>query len=137
MNDMAVEVVELRGSGGLGLFLRIGSDQRLYRVAPVRDPRQPRFWCLAVFECSACGIPVSGSAIWAGWWGSAHQELSPLFDTIKADAASWLMAEPCAALYKLLQEPRGPLPIPSARVKRREPDVLPEHAVALPIEQAS
>lgn len=137
MNDMAVEVVELRGSGGLGLFLRVGGDQRLYRVAPVRDPRQPRFWCLAVFECSACGIPVSGSAIWAGSWGSAQQELPLLLDTIKADAAGWLTTEPCAALYTLLRQPREPLPIPSSRAKRREPDVPLEAAATAPMEQAS
>ena len=56
MNDARIEAIELRGSAGLGVFLRVGDDQRVFRVAPVRDPRQPRFWCLAAFECSACGI---------------------------------------------------------------------------------
>ena len=66
MDNTRIEAIELRGSAGLGVYLRVGDDQRLFRVAPVRDPRQPRFWCLAAFECSACGIPLTGDAIWAG-----------------------------------------------------------------------
>jgi hypothetical protein len=119
MDDMQVQVIELRGAGGLGLFLRVGDDQRLYRVAPVRDPSQPRFWCLAAFECSSCGIPVTGAAIWAGAWGSAHHELSGLLDGIKEDAGAWLAADECAQLRKLLMQPRPPLPMPLARTPRR------------------
>jgi hypothetical protein len=121
MDELNVEVIELRGAGGLGVFLRVNDDQRLYRVAPVRDPNQPRFWCLAAFECSSCGIPVSGSAIWAGWWGSTPGDLPGLLDTIKADAADWLLEEECAGLRRLLLQPRPPLPLPVARTARREP----------------
>lgn len=121
MGELNVEVIELRGAGGLGVFLRVNDDQRLFRVAPVRDPNQPRFWCLAAFECSSCGIPVSGSAIWAGWWGSAPGDLPAILDSIKADAADWLLEEQCAGLRRLLLEPRPPLPLPVARAARREP----------------
>lgn len=121
MEELTVEVIELRGAGGLGVFLRVNDDQRLVRVAPVRDPNQPRFWCLAAFECSSCGIPISGSAIWAGWWGSTPGELPAIFDTIKADAAEWLLGDACAGLRRLLLEPRPPLPLPLARAARREP----------------
>jgi hypothetical protein len=122
MEEMRIQVIELRGSGGLGVFLRVGDDQRLFRVAPVRDPQQPRFWCLAAFECSSCGIPVSGSAIWAGWWGSSHGELPGILDAIKADAALWLMEKECAGLRQILLQPRPPLTLPLARVSRRDDD---------------
>ena len=120
MADKPVQVIELRGAGGLGLFLRVGDDQRLFRVAPVRDPNQPRFWCLAAFECSSCGIPVTGSAIWAGAWGSAHHELSGLLDAIKEDADAWLAEEQCAKLRALLMQTWPPLPLPVARVSRQQ-----------------
>jgi hypothetical protein len=129
IGDMRVQVIELRGNGGLGVFLRVGDDQRLYRVAPVRDPNQPRFWCLAAFECSSCGIPVSGSAIWAGWWGSSPGELPALLDSIKADAEVWLAEKECAGLRHLLQQPRPPLPLPSPRAPRRDPQTLSHDAV--------
>jgi hypothetical protein len=122
MSEKHVQVIELRGNGGLGVFLRVGDDQRLYRVAPVRDPSQPRFWCLAAFECSSCGIPVSGSAIWAGWWGSSQMDLPAILDTIKADASAWLADDQCTNLRQILQQPRPPLQMPLARAPRREAD---------------
>lgn len=126
MNDMRVEVVELRGAGGLGVFLRVDDDQRLFRVAPVRDPQQPRFWCLAAFECSSCGIPISGTAIWAGWWGSSHGELPAILDTIKADAGEWLLEDECKGLRRLLMQPRPPLTLPVARTSSRDGEVTAE-----------
>jgi hypothetical protein len=120
MSDRRVQVIELRGNGGLGVFLRVEDEQRLYRLAPVRDPNQPRFWCLAAFECSSCGIPVTGSAIWAGWWGSSQGDLSGLLETIKTDVERWLLAEQCEGLRALLLQPRPPLTLPLARVGRRD-----------------
>jgi len=137
MDDKHVHVIELRGNGGLGVFLRVGDDQRLYRVAPVRDPNQPRFWCLAAFECSSCGIPVSGSAIWAGWWGSSQMELPTLLDTIKQDADAWLTDERCAKLRTILQQHRAPLQMPLARAARREAGNHSHEALADTAERAS
>ena len=107
-----VEIIEPRTAGGLGVFLRIGGEARLTRVAPVRDPRQPRFWCLAAFECSSCGIPVSGDAIWAGFWGSPQTGLADILASIRKDAAAWLAREECHELRTLLLRPRAPLPLP-------------------------
>ncbi len=137
MDEMHVQVIELRGNGGLGVFLRVGDDQRLYRVAPVRDPNQPRFWCLAAFECSSCGIPVSGSAIWAGWWGSSQIELPGLLDAIKEDAGAWLANEQCVKLRMILQQPRPPLQMPLARTARRDADNHPDEILASTAERAS
>ncbi len=138
MDETNVQVIELRGSGGLGVFLRVGDDQRLFRVAPVRDPNQPRFWCLAAFECSACGIPVTGNAIWAGWWGSTQDKLPALVDTIKADTADWLREAECAGLRKILLQPRPPLSIPTPRSVRHEAsDAVERDALAGAVSQAS
>jgi hypothetical protein len=117
---LRVEVIEPRTAGGLGVFLRIGSEPRLTRVAPVRDPRQPRFWCLAAFECSSCGIPVSGAAIWAGFWGSPQSGLADLLATIRKDAAAWLAREECRELRAILLRPRPPVPLPLARTPRED-----------------
>jgi hypothetical protein len=137
MEDKRIQVIELRGAGGLGLFLRVGDDQRLYRVAPVRDPNQPRFWCLAAFECSSCGIPVTGTAIWAGAWGSAHHELSGLLDAIREDANAWLAEDECARLRALLMQPRAPLTLPLARAQARTSDHRPVEARVNAAERAS
>jgi len=109
MDSSRIEAIELRGSAGLGVFLRVEDDQRVYRVAPVRDPRQPRFWCLAAFECSSCGIPLTGDAIWAGWWGSASGELPALLDALRAADAAWPRDADGEALRSVLLQPRPPL----------------------------
>jgi hypothetical protein len=134
MDGVRTEAVGLRGAGGLGGFLGVGADHRLYRVAPVRDPRQPRFWCLAVFACSACGIPETGSAIWAGWWGSTQGELPELLDSIKADAGAWLAEEQCLSLREKLLQPRPPVRLPAARAHRKAAS---EPPVTSPTERAS
>lgn len=110
MDDLRIQVVELRGANGLGVFLRVEDDQRVYRVAPVRDPNQPRFWCLAAFECSACGIPITGDAIWAGWWGSSPSDLPRLLDRIRANVALWLRDAQCTELHRIFVESRRALP---------------------------
>jgi hypothetical protein len=48
--------------------------------------------------------------------------LPALLDTIKADAAVWLLEEQCTSLRRVLMEQRPPLPLPLARVSRREPE---------------
>lgn len=110
MDDLRIQVVELRGASGLGVFLRVEDEQRVFRVAPVRDPRQPRFWCLAAYECSACGIPITGDAIWAGWWGSSPSELPRLIEKIRANASLWLHEAQCTELRRILVESRRTLP---------------------------
>lgn len=109
MNGSRIEAIELRGSAGLGVYLRVEDDQRVYRVAPVRDPRQPRFWCLAAFECSACGIPLTGDAIWAGWWGSASGELPALLDALRSTDVTWPRDADGEALRTALLQSRPPL----------------------------
>ena len=118
MAESHIEAIELRGSAGLGVFLRVGGDQRLFRVAPVRDPRQPRFWCLAAFECSSCGIPLTGDAIWAGWWGSASSELPALLDSLRRAESGWPGDADGEALRRVLLQPRPPLtPLPTQLVE--------------------
>ena len=116
METPRIEAIELRGSAGLGVYLRVGDDQRLFRVAPVRDPRQPRFWCLAAFECSSCGIPLTGDAIWAGWWGSASGELPGLLDALRRSDTTWPPDADGQALRKVLLQPRPPLASPPGRI---------------------
>ena len=65
-------------------------------------------------------LAVSGSAIWAGWWGSSHGDLPGILDTIKADAARWLLDEQCAQLRVLLLQPRPPLTLPLVGAARRD-----------------
>lgn len=100
----AVEVIVPNGSAALEVFLRVGEDRRLYRVLPARDPRQPRFWCLAVMACTPSGMPEPEGPLWAGAWGTTWSEVPGTIAAIRADAAGWLAAEPQRGLRERLRE---------------------------------
>jgi hypothetical protein len=124
MDETRIEAIEMRGSAGLGVFLRVGEDQRIFRVAPVRDPRQPRFWCLAAFECSTCGIPLTGDAIWAGWWGSSSGELPGLLDALRSAETSWPRDADGEALRQVLLQPRPPVGAISGQLVEEAAEVV-------------
>src|SRR5215207_2841413 len=52
-----VEVVEERNADAYGFTIKVLANGLLHRILPVRDPHQPRFWCVVVFRCSPGGIP--------------------------------------------------------------------------------
>ncbi|HYO28973.1 MAG TPA: hypothetical protein VER37_00210 [Thermomicrobiales bacterium] len=106
-----VEVVVPRGTGTLEVFLRVGADPRLYRVMPLRDPEQPRYWCLAVVACAPSGSPESADPLWAGAWGMAWGDVPVALAAIRGDAATWLAGNGQAGLRARLRE-RHPAPEP-------------------------
>ncbi|MCC6314958.1 MAG: hypothetical protein IT337_13205 [Thermomicrobiales bacterium] len=108
MSD-AVQIVEQRGANGLGLFFRYGSDERLYRIAPLRDPGQPRFWRLAVFACTASGLCRLDEPLWASARQLTRDEVNATLGTIRDDATEWLAGEPRADLRAYLRVARAPL----------------------------
>ena len=96
--DDVVEVVETRTPDGLAVLLRARPSGRHFRVAPTRDPRQPRFWCFVVFRCSSAGVPQPGELPWAGGWGTRWEDLASSLSEIRADVDGWLAQEQCAGL---------------------------------------
>lgn len=110
---VAVEVVVPRGTGTLEVYLRVGADPRLYRVMPTRDPRQPRFWCLAIVACAPSGTPESAEPLWAGAWGTAWVDVPAALAAIRGDATAWLAADGQADLRERLRE-RHAVPYPTA-----------------------
>ena len=103
--DDIVEVVESRTPDGLAVLLRTRPSGRHFRVAPTRDPRQPRFWCLLVFRCSSAGVPHPNELPWAGGWGTRWEDLASSLGAIRADVDAWLAQEQCAGLRDWLLTP--------------------------------
>ena len=90
IEDDVLEVVESRTPDGLAVLLRARPSGRHYRVAPTRDPRQPRFWCLMVIRCSSAGVPHPSELPWAGGWGTRWEDLATDLALIRADVNAWL-----------------------------------------------
>jgi len=90
-------------AGGFTLTVRAGGRQ--YRVAPARDPRQPRFWCLVVYRCAPGGLATAGERPWIGARGMTRDELPAALAAIRGDVDGWLAREECRELREWLLAP--------------------------------
>ncbi len=86
----AIVVVEDRASNPLGLYLKAGATGRLYRVEPVRDPAQPRFWCLRIYRCTRVGVVDTLERPWFGGGGMTRDDLPQALSAIRDDVDAWL-----------------------------------------------
>ncbi|HEX2281900.1 MAG TPA: hypothetical protein VHG52_09075 [Thermomicrobiales bacterium] len=85
-----VEVVEERNTDAYGFMVKVLANGLLYRILPVRDPHQPRFWCVVVFRCSPGGVPDASEQPWVGLQGLRREELKDAMSAIRANPSSWL-----------------------------------------------
>jgi hypothetical protein len=85
-----VEVVEERNADAYGFTVKVLANGLLHRILPVRDPHQPRFWCVVVFRCSPGGVPDASEQPWVGLGGLRREELKETMSAIRANPSSWL-----------------------------------------------
>ncbi len=109
-SDGGVEIVESRHPGPHAFLLKARASGRFYQVAPARDPRQPRFWCVVVYRCSSAGLADTAERPWVGPGGFSRDDLSGVMEGIKADLGAWLATEPCRDLRRWLLEPAAESP---------------------------
>lgn len=100
---LTIEVTTPQHAAGLCLYFHTGDKRRLYRLAPVRDPRQPRLWGFAVYPCLQSGQADLAGAIWCGGWGAARTDLVTVLDEVRADADGWLAGDERAGLREALR----------------------------------
>ena len=89
----AIEVVASRLPDGHGFNLKVRESGRIYRFEPVRDPRQPRFWCFRIYRCLTGGMPDPTERPWFGGGGMTRDELPGAAAAIRADVVAWLDQE--------------------------------------------
>lgn len=128
-----LEVVEERDASAYGFMVRARANGLLHRILPLRDPRQPRFWCVVVFRCSPGGVADESERPWFGPGGLRREDLKDTLGAIRADPCAWL-AE--AAHSELRAWMLAPAEVPAttnphrsaagARVKDDEPRVAPD-----------
>jgi hypothetical protein len=112
-----IEVVAERGATGFGFIVRARANDRLHRIIPLRDPQQPRFWCVVIFRCSSAGVPDADGPVWIGPRGLERGALKETLTAMQADPAAWL-AEPAQhALRTWMVDPAATAP-PSAQASR-------------------
>jgi hypothetical protein len=102
--NRGIEIVAPRAPEGLSIVLKPHHGARLYRIVPVRDPNQPRFWCLIVIRCNRSGAVEPGEEPWTISSGLTRDELPDALSQIQANLDSWLEDEDRLALKAWLLE---------------------------------
>ncbi|MCA9878968.1 MAG: hypothetical protein KC442_14345 [Thermomicrobiales bacterium] len=91
MTDIsAIATVEDHHPGAYGFTIKTAATGCVYRVLPVRDPAQPRFWCVVVARCTPGGLLDSTEAGWVGRRGLRREDLPDTMGAIRADLSGWL-----------------------------------------------
>lgn len=107
-----IEIVVPRAPEGLSIVLKPRHGARLYRVVPVRDPDQPRFWCLIVLRCTRAGAVEAEERPWVVATGLVREALPQVLAEIQGDLETWLDSADRAGLREwLMQELPDPLDV--------------------------
>ena len=109
-----LEVIAERNPTAYGFTVRAQTNGRLHRILPMRDPQQPRFWCVAIFRCSSAGVPDATGQLWIGPRGLHRDELKETLGTIRADPSAWLADTTYHALRAWMLDPQATEPPPPA-----------------------
>jgi hypothetical protein len=109
--------------------MKTAANGFLHRVLPLRDPDQPRFWCVVVVRCTPGGLPDQSVPVWIGQRGLRRDELSETMEAIRADLSAWLAEAAQAQLREWVLTPGAE---PAATLPATRP--APELGVALNVE---
>jgi hypothetical protein len=122
----ALTVIPSRSETKYGITVQMRGTGAHFRIQPVRDPRQPRFWCVSVRQCSADGALDNAGLAWIDRPSTTRAELAATIDAIRDDVGGWLANPARNALCRWLLT-ADPLPTAAqfagvAQPSRRRPD---------------
>lgn len=91
-HDHVFEVAKSREAEGLIVYLKSSHGGWTFRIVPVRDPGQPRFWCLRVEPCAQASAiaPTSSIAPYYTGAGMSRDVLMQTLESIKTETSAWL-----------------------------------------------
>jgi hypothetical protein len=101
----AVAIVAEHSPGAFGFTMKTVANGFLHRVLPLRDPDQPRFWCVVVVRCTPGGLPDRSQPPWIGRRGLRREELPETMGAIRADLPEWLAQSAQASLRAWVMAP--------------------------------
>jgi hypothetical protein len=101
----AIEIVQERDAQVYGFTIKTASNSFLHRVTPLRDPSQPRFWCVVVFRCTAGGLPDKDEPAWICRRQLRREDIADTMRGIRSDPTAWLAEEGNAELREWILAP--------------------------------
>lgn len=86
----AIEVLPAKSAGKLSIDLKVTTTGALFRIAPARDPQEPRLWCISVRKCVTGGMVDASEPTWIDRPGHPLADLAGMIDSIRDDVVGWL-----------------------------------------------
>lgn len=90
MMSAAIEVMPAKAAGRLAIDLKVTATGSLFRIAPVRDPQEPRYWCIAVRKCVSGGMIDASEPAWIDRPGHPWDDIAGMIEEIRDDVLGWL-----------------------------------------------
>ena len=88
----ALELLPSRAESKFGINLKVRASETQFRLAPARDPHQPRLWCVAIRRCSPGGMLDTSGPIWIDRPGRSRTDVAEIIESIRVDIGGWLAA---------------------------------------------
>jgi hypothetical protein len=109
-----VEVFALvtgQGQQGAGFSFKVLATGALFRCQIMRNPNQPRFWCITIFLCLDGGSPDTEQPRWLSNDRFNREEMPGALEAVRSNLAGWLAEPSRAELRKwvLTQASRSPM----------------------------
>lgn len=86
----ALELLSSKAESKFGINLKVRESGTQFRLAPARDPNQPRLWCVSVRRCSPGGMLDTAGPVWIDRPGRSRTDIAELIETIRVDIGNWL-----------------------------------------------
>lgn len=118
MSDTAVErtladaiEVASKAEGRYIIDLTVRATGTHFRIAPARDPRQPRLWCIGVRQRTPGGVEDQTGMTWIERPGRTWAELIAVLEPLRSEVLDWLAKPDRAALcrWMLTAPPLAPI----------------------------
>jgi hypothetical protein len=104
MNDDGFEAVDTRVRDGHAVYLRGRRSGRVFRISPVRDPVQPRLWCLLVERCASAAVPITRGDAVIGTVAATKEEALTALRELEKNPTQWLGQRDHRALRAWLRD---------------------------------
>lgn len=123
MTSAAIEILPAKAAGKLAIDLKVTTTGSLFRIAPVRDPQEPRFWCVAVRKCVTGGMIDASEPAWIDRPGHPWADIAGMIEEIRDDVFGWLATSErrplCAWLMSTMPTPPALTFTPSTTTQTR------------------
>lgn len=85
-----LELIPSRSESKFGINIKVRESGTLFRLAPIRDPHQPRLWCVSIRRHAPGGMLESSGPVWIDRPGRSRTDIAELIETIRTDIGAWL-----------------------------------------------